>query len=199
VRVDSGGGKLPAPDEVDGKPDFVARSVTLASETLGIIAKMDLVEGATWVHRLERCGMGLRQRPSEKLTLAESSTGNLLAEQNRCSIVGSHRRGCVALIGELLHELFAVRLEPIRRDVSCFRILDFPGHGASFRSLEGAKAHERIVLARPERSLSVQNSGRHSQAQVFPSAQHPGRSSRLSKEAIVIRARAWRGSRRLWH
>src|SRR6202011_2091682 len=77
VRVDSGGGKLPAPDEVDGKPDFVARSVTLASETLGIIAKMDLVEGATWVHRLERCGMGLRQRPSEKLTLAESSTGNL--------------------------------------------------------------------------------------------------------------------------
>src|ERR1700732_5311561 len=43
VRVDSGGARLPAPDEVDGKPDFVARSVTLASETLGIIAKMDLV------------------------------------------------------------------------------------------------------------------------------------------------------------
>ena len=45
VRVDSGGGKLPAPAEIDGKPDFVARSVTLASEALGIIAKMDLVEG----------------------------------------------------------------------------------------------------------------------------------------------------------
>ncbi|MGA2293526.1 CRISPR-associated endonuclease Cas4g/Cas1g [Bradyrhizobium sp.] len=45
VRVDGGGGKLPAPAEVDGKPDFVARSVTLASERLGIIAKMDLVEG----------------------------------------------------------------------------------------------------------------------------------------------------------
>lgn len=45
VRVDTGGGKLPAPDAVDVKPDFVARSVTLASERLGIIAKMDLVEG----------------------------------------------------------------------------------------------------------------------------------------------------------
>jgi CRISPR-associated exonuclease Cas4/CRISPR-associated protein Cas1 len=45
VRVDSGGGKLPAPEETDAKPDFVARAVTLASETLGIIAKMDLIEG----------------------------------------------------------------------------------------------------------------------------------------------------------
>jgi CRISPR-associated endonuclease Cas1/CRISPR-associated protein Cas4 len=45
VRVDSGGGKLPAPDAVDDRPDFAARSVTLASERLGIIAKMDLIEG----------------------------------------------------------------------------------------------------------------------------------------------------------
>jgi CRISPR-associated endonuclease Cas1/CRISPR-associated protein Cas4 len=45
VRVDSGGGKLPAADAVEDRPDFVARSVTLASETLGIIAKIDLVEG----------------------------------------------------------------------------------------------------------------------------------------------------------
>jgi CRISPR-associated protein Cas4 len=45
VRVDAGGGKLPAPAEIDERPDFVARSVTLASDTLGIIAKMDLVEG----------------------------------------------------------------------------------------------------------------------------------------------------------
>ena len=45
VRVDSGGGRLPAPSEIDDRPDFVARSVMLASETLGIIAKMDLVEG----------------------------------------------------------------------------------------------------------------------------------------------------------
>src|SRR6266436_6447187 len=29
VRVDAGGGKLPAPTEIDDKPDFVARSVTL--------------------------------------------------------------------------------------------------------------------------------------------------------------------------
>src|SRR6266540_1347801 len=45
VRVDSGGGKLPAPAEADDRPDFTARSVTLASERLGIIAKMDLIEG----------------------------------------------------------------------------------------------------------------------------------------------------------
>src|SRR5437867_3852049 len=45
ARVDAGGGKLPAPAEVEDKPDFVARSVTLTSEALGIIAKMDLIEG----------------------------------------------------------------------------------------------------------------------------------------------------------
>jgi CRISPR-associated protein Cas4 len=45
VRVDAGGGKLPAPGETEERPDFVARSVTLASEALGIIAKIDLVEG----------------------------------------------------------------------------------------------------------------------------------------------------------
>src|ERR1700756_3467455 len=32
VRIDAGGGKLPAPDETDDKPDFSVRSVTLASE-----------------------------------------------------------------------------------------------------------------------------------------------------------------------
>src|ERR1700747_2436111 len=35
VRVDAGGGKLPAPDAVDDRPDFAARSVMLASERLG--------------------------------------------------------------------------------------------------------------------------------------------------------------------
>jgi hypothetical protein len=45
VRIDAGGGKLPAPTDVYGKPDFVARAVTLASERLGIIANMDLIEG----------------------------------------------------------------------------------------------------------------------------------------------------------
>lgn len=45
VRVDAGGGKLPAPDDIEERPDFAARSVTLASERLGIIAKMDLIEG----------------------------------------------------------------------------------------------------------------------------------------------------------
>lgn len=45
VRVDAGGGKLPAPADIDDKPNFSARSVTLASERLGIIAKMDLIDG----------------------------------------------------------------------------------------------------------------------------------------------------------
>jgi CRISPR-associated endonuclease Cas1/CRISPR-associated protein Cas4 len=44
-RVDAGGGKLPSPTDSEEKPDFAARSVTLASERLGIIAKMDLIEG----------------------------------------------------------------------------------------------------------------------------------------------------------
>ncbi|MBI5110884.1 MAG: CRISPR-associated endonuclease Cas1 [Rhodovulum sp.] len=45
VRVDAGGGRLPAAEAVDDKPDFSVRSVMLASERLGIVAKMDLVEG----------------------------------------------------------------------------------------------------------------------------------------------------------
>jgi CRISPR-associated exonuclease Cas4/CRISPR-associated protein Cas1 len=45
VRVDAGGGRLPEPGEADERPDFAVRSVTLASERLGIIAKMDLIEG----------------------------------------------------------------------------------------------------------------------------------------------------------
>ncbi len=45
VRLDAGGGKLPAADAIDDRPDFAARSVTLASESLGIIGKIDLVEG----------------------------------------------------------------------------------------------------------------------------------------------------------
>src|SRR5205823_1787345 len=32
ARVDAGGGRLPPAEDVDGRPDFVARSVTLASE-----------------------------------------------------------------------------------------------------------------------------------------------------------------------
>jgi CRISPR-associated endonuclease Cas1/CRISPR-associated protein Cas4 len=45
VRVDAGGGRMPVPEEVDARPDFIARSVTLASERLGIIARMDLIQG----------------------------------------------------------------------------------------------------------------------------------------------------------
>ncbi len=44
-RVDAGGGKLPAPQDAEERPDFVVRSVTLASERLGLIAKMDVIEG----------------------------------------------------------------------------------------------------------------------------------------------------------
>jgi len=45
VRVDSGGGKMPSPAETEPRPDFVARSVMLSSSALGIIAKMDVIEG----------------------------------------------------------------------------------------------------------------------------------------------------------
>ena len=44
ARLDAGGGRLPAPEAADERPDFAARSVTLASERLGIIARMDLIE-----------------------------------------------------------------------------------------------------------------------------------------------------------
>ena len=43
VRVDEGGGRLPEPDEL-GEERARARSVTLSSERLGVIARMDVVE-----------------------------------------------------------------------------------------------------------------------------------------------------------
>ncbi|HVV94957.1 MAG TPA: CRISPR-associated endonuclease Cas1 [Hyphomicrobiales bacterium] len=45
VRVDTRGGALPAADDAEARPDFAARAVTLGSDRLGIIAKMDLIEG----------------------------------------------------------------------------------------------------------------------------------------------------------
>ena len=42
-RVDEGGGRLPKPDELGGELSR-ARAVTLSSERLGVIAKMDVVE-----------------------------------------------------------------------------------------------------------------------------------------------------------
>jgi len=45
ARIDAGSGRMPEPDDVEAKPDFTARSVMLGSERLGIIAKMDLIEG----------------------------------------------------------------------------------------------------------------------------------------------------------
>ncbi len=45
ARVDKGGGRLPDPDELDEEM-AQARSVTLSSERLGVIAKIDVVEVA---------------------------------------------------------------------------------------------------------------------------------------------------------
>ena len=45
ARVDKGGGRLPDPDELDEEMAR-ARSVTLSSERLGVIAKIDVVEVA---------------------------------------------------------------------------------------------------------------------------------------------------------
>jgi len=44
-RVDKPGGKLPAPQETEAQERIHARSITLSSNRLGLIAKMDLVEG----------------------------------------------------------------------------------------------------------------------------------------------------------
>lgn len=43
-RVDKQAGDLPAPDEIPSEEKLEARSITLSSERLGLIAKMDLVE-----------------------------------------------------------------------------------------------------------------------------------------------------------
>src|SRR5436190_18812049 len=45
VRVDAGGGKLPAPADIDDRPGFRARPVPRSSEALGISGKTDLREG----------------------------------------------------------------------------------------------------------------------------------------------------------
>lgn len=44
-RVDKPGGKLPDPQDAEESERIHARSITLSSNRLGLIAKMDLVEG----------------------------------------------------------------------------------------------------------------------------------------------------------
>lgn len=44
-RVDKPGGDLPAPTDIDGDERIHARSITLSSSRLGLIARLDLVEG----------------------------------------------------------------------------------------------------------------------------------------------------------
>lgn len=44
-RVDKGGGELPSPEETEEGEKIHARSVTLSSNRLGLIAKLDLIEG----------------------------------------------------------------------------------------------------------------------------------------------------------
>lgn len=43
-RVDKRSGKLPKPEEIDAQTDIHARSITLSSNELGLIAKLDLIE-----------------------------------------------------------------------------------------------------------------------------------------------------------
>jgi len=45
ARVDAGRGALPPPEEADAAPPFEVRSIELSSERLGLVAKMDVVEG----------------------------------------------------------------------------------------------------------------------------------------------------------
>ncbi len=78
-RVDKPGGRLARLEDGEEAP-AVARSVTLSSETLGIVAKIDLVESlgkhATPVDykRAGHCagGMGSRARPTLPARLAAS-------------------------------------------------------------------------------------------------------------------------------
>ncbi len=43
-RVDKGSGKLPKPEDIDAHTDIHARSITLSSNELGLISKLDLIE-----------------------------------------------------------------------------------------------------------------------------------------------------------
>jgi CRISPR-associated exonuclease Cas4/CRISPR-associated protein Cas1 len=45
ARVDAGRGKLPPTEEADSAPPFEVRSIELASDRLGLVAKMDVIEG----------------------------------------------------------------------------------------------------------------------------------------------------------
>ena len=45
ARVDAGRGTLPPPEEADSAPPFEVRSIELASDRLGLVAKMDVIEG----------------------------------------------------------------------------------------------------------------------------------------------------------
>lgn len=45
ARVDTARGALPPPEEADTAPPFTVRAIELASERLGLVAKMDVVEG----------------------------------------------------------------------------------------------------------------------------------------------------------
>ncbi|WP_245986046.1 CRISPR-associated protein Cas4 [Azospirillum thermophilum] len=45
ARVDAGRGTLPPPEEADTAPPFELRSIELASDRLGLIARMDVIEG----------------------------------------------------------------------------------------------------------------------------------------------------------
>ena len=46
AKVDTAGPALPAPDDLPEAADFKTRALTLSSERLGLIAKLDLVEAA---------------------------------------------------------------------------------------------------------------------------------------------------------
>jgi hypothetical protein len=92
VRVDAGGGKLPAPAETHEKPDFTARSVTLASERLGIIAKIDVIDGeggtVTPVRRHERqsltCGWSPRPAGFRRRWLTAQNAPNVRSQVSAC-------------------------------------------------------------------------------------------------------------------
>jgi type IV secretion system protein VirB10 len=114
------------------------------------------------VHPAEGRGADLRQRCSSELASAQSPTGDLVAEQGCCSVVGPYRDMRIAFVGKRLQKLLAVRFEPIRRDFGCCGLLGCPGHGVSFRWLEGAKTHGRGSAREVGESDSCGQPSRHS-------------------------------------
>ena len=110
ARVDEGGGRLPDPDELD-EAMRQARSVTLSSERLGVIAKIDVVEVAEGAvmpvdfKKGKRPHIAAGAYEPERVQVCVQAMiledNGYRVEQGALWYVGSRERVCVELDGEL--------------------------------------------------------------------------------------------------